>query len=374
MNLSTRCCWLLWGPAAVLALLGPRGLADSAGPRAPTEVSALAPLEPTLADPDRELLYGAAEDAPFAPPPLSDPDAPWLSSIDRVSLLEIVTGEPDVPDFYHTGSCREPCCPECRACCQCNEPWEWSLIPEGLIYRSYQAGPKESRFGSVWFSEQTGEGSLWDIALGGRVGVLRFGNRSPVHPEGWQLDIEGAAFPRLDITAGRRDLVSADYRFGIPLTYGLGRYQMKFAYYHLSSHLGDEFIERTGAQRINYVRDALVWGHSYFLTPDARSYAEIGYSYNTDGGAEPWEIQFGLEFAPPCPTGVCGAPFLAINALLQEEHDFGGMLTLQAGWAWRNAVGRLFRVGLHYHNGKSPQYEFFDRHEEQIGVGIWYDY
>ena len=108
--------------------------------------------------------------------------------------------------------------------------------------------------------------------------------------------------------------------------------------------------------------------------PDVRSYAEIAYSYHTDGGAEPWEIQFGLEFAPPCPTGIYGAPFVAVNALLQQEHDFGGMFTAQAGWAWRNAVGRLFRAGLHYHNGTSPQYEFFNRHEEQIGVGIWYDY
>ena len=68
------------------------------------------------------------------------------------------------------------------------------------------------------------------------------------------------------------------------------------------------------------------------------------------------------------------SPFVAVNALLQEEHDFGGSVTVQAGWAWRNAVGRLFRVGVHYLNGKSPQFEFFGRRAEQIGVGIWYDY
>ncbi len=348
---------------------------DDGAPRQLTglaQPSLLRPLPTTT--PGDDFLYGPPEVTHAVAPSPAPEDLPWTAAIDRVNLLELVTGEPDVPDFYHTGSCREPCCPECKACCHCNEPWDWTLIPEGLIYRSYLAGPKESRFGSVWFKEQSGEGSLWDIALGGRVGVLRFGNRSAVHPEGWQLDIEGAAFPRLDITEGRRDLVSVDFRFGIPLTYGFGRYQMKLAYYHLSSHLGDEFMERTGTQRINYVRDALVWGHSYFLTPDIRTYGEIGYSYNTDGGAEPWEIQVGFEYAPPCPTGICGAPFLAVNFLSQEEYDFGGLFTAQAGWAWRNAVGRLFRIGVHYHNGKSTQFEFFDQHEEQIGVGIWYDY
>jgi hypothetical protein len=360
--------------AAWAVLLAPPAAADDRAP-GPTELARPSLLEPLAPQPGDEFLYGPGEAGASIGPPAGDDveDPPWTAALDRLNLLEMVTGEPDVPDFYHTGSCREPCCPECQACCQCNEPWDWTLIPEGLIYRSYQAGPKEPRFGSVWFHERS-EGWLWDIALGGRVGILRFGNRSAVHPEGLQLDIEGGGFPRLDITDGRRDLVSADFRFGIPLTYGIGRYQMKFAYYHLSSHLGDEFMLRTGTQRINYVRDALVWGHSYFLTPELRSYGEVAFSYHYDGGAEPWEIQFGLEYAPPCPTGSWGAPFLAANALLQQEYDFGGLFTLQAGWAWRNAVGRLFRAGVHYHNGKSTQFEFFGRHEEQIGLGIWYDY
>ena len=65
---------------------------------------------------------------------------------------------------------------------------------------------------------------------------------------------------------------------------------------------------------------------------------------------------------------------VAANALLQEERDFGGIFTFQAGWAWRNSVGRLFRVGFQYLDGTSPQFQFFDVHEQQFGVGLWYDY
>jgi hypothetical protein len=330
-------------------------------------------------DGDEEMLYDNEGDATaprrgnaaMGPSPRAS-NSP-MSLLERISLLEAF-GEPcEADDFFHSGPCHSPCCAECQACCL-HEPWGWHVLPEGLIYRSYLAGPREARFGSFWFKEQTGDGSLWDVVLGGRAGVLRYGNSRAVHPEGWQLDIEGAAFPRLDISEGRRDVVSTDFRFGLPLTYGVGRYQMKLAYYHLSSHLGDEFIERTGATRINYVRDAAVWGHAYFLTPDVRVYGEVAYAYSRDGGVRPWEFQFGAEYAPPCPTGSCGAPFLAVNALLQEEHDFGGTLTVQAGWAWRNEVGRLFRIGIQYLDGKSPQGEFFQHHEEQIGVGIWYDY
>jgi hypothetical protein len=60
---------------------------------------------------------------------------------------------------------------------------------------------------------------------------------------------------------------------------------------------------------------------------------------------------------------------------LREEVDFGGELTAQAGYQWRGArSGRLLRVGLQYMTGKSPQYEFFNLNEEQLGIGLWFDY
>jgi hypothetical protein len=34
----------------------------------------------------------------------------------------------------------------------------------------------------------------------------------------------------------------------------------------------------------------------------------------------------------------------------------------------------LFRVGGQYLTGKSPQLEFPTEDEEQLGVGVWYDF
>jgi len=261
------------------------------------------------------------------------------------------------------------------AFCDCDvcRPWDWTVLPEGLIYRSYLAGVKEPRFTSFWFNEP-GFGWLWDSTLGGRAGLLRYGNHSAIDPQGLQIDIEGAGMPRLGLDDNRRELVSADFRFGVPITYGDGQWQYKLAYYHLSSHLGDEFMLRTGTVRNDFTLDVFVLGASYFPLESVRVYGEAGYAINTGGGSEPWEFQFGAEFAPPCATGCRGAPFLAVNAHLREEVDFGGNLVLQAGWAWRNPVGRLFRIGVQYYNGHSSQYEFFKTHEEQLGAGIWYDF
>lgn len=253
--------------------------------------------------------------------------------------------------------------------------WTWQLFPEGLIYRSYLAGGREPRLASKWVYERE-QGWLWDLAAGGRVGILRYGTEDDVLPEGWQLDVEGAAFPRLTLLPERdRDMVAADFRVGLPLTFRRGMWEGKFSYYHLSSHLGDEYMETfPTVNRINYVRDAFVLAVALRPNPDLRLYTEAGWAFNADGGAKPWEFQFGVDYCSTELTGFRATPFLALNGRIREELDFGGSFTAQAGLAWRARTGQLIRFGLHYFNGKSDQYQFFTEHEEQIGLGLWYDY
>jgi len=248
-----------------------------------------------------------------------------------------------------------------------------TMLPQGLIYASYLAGEKESRFRSYW-SHEKDSGWLWDLTAGGRVGLWRYGTTLDERPQGWQLDIEGAAMPRLDLERDR-DLVSADFRFGLPLTYGNDYYQGKFGYYHLSSHLGDEFLlANPGFTRLNYSRDELVWGHSLTPCEYLRLYVEAGWAFYSDI-SEPWAFQFGVDWAPTDATGARGAPFAAINAHLRQEVDYGGNLVVQVGWAWRRSpVSGMFRCGFEYYGGKSDQFAFFNESEQRVGLAIWYDY
>jgi hypothetical protein len=257
-----------------------------------------------------------------------------------------------------------------------DQPWCWQAVPRSVIYHSYLAGVHEPRLGIVAEREQQQGASFWDGTLGARVGVLRYGTTDGIMPQGWELDVEAAAMVRLTLDE-IGDFESADYRYGVPLTYGVDNWQFKFAAYHLSSHLGDEFaIANPGslANRINYVRNELVLGASYFPVPVMRLYGELGWGFHVDGGAEPWEVQFGTELSRPGPTGLNGTPYLAINANLRQEVDWGGDLSTQLGWLWRNETGQVMRLGFHYYNGKSSQFQFFDRFEQQVGLGLWYDF
>jgi hypothetical protein len=253
------------------------------------------------------------------------------------------------------------------------EQWDWVLLPTSIIYRSYLAGAKESRM-SAHIIHENDHYALWDATLGGRVGILRYGNRDNYFPEGFQWDVEGSAQVRLDIQ-NNVDVQAVDFRGGVPLTYGVGPHRYKLAYYHLSSHLGDEFLlNNVGYPRLNFARDVFLFGYSYYWTEKLRLYGEIGWAFYTDV-SEPWEMQFGIDWAPNRPTGFRGEPFFAINAHLREEVNFGGNLTAQAGWAWvGDENARLLRVGLHYYNGASSEFSFYAEHEQQLGLGLWYDF
>lgn len=267
------------------------------------------------------------------------------------------------------------------------DSYEWQWLPAGAIYRQYLADLKASRMAAQPVYEKD-DNFLLDGTLGGRFGLVRFGSKNPIFPEGFQIDIEGSAQARLD-PGTEFDLRSTDYRAGVPLTWGYNRWRTKLAYYHISAHAGDEFlIKNPTFHRINYVRDEIQLGQSYFLDEDWRIYGEVGYAFNANDGAEPLEFNFGVEYSPiqpvrfgartlgqQFPNGVVSGPFLAAHCNLREELNFSGNVALESGWQWRNMIdGRLLRIGGLLFSGASPQYQFYNTYELQAGLGFWYDF
>jgi hypothetical protein len=247
----------------------------------------------------------------------------------------------------------------------------WYFLPPGLIYHSYLAGEKEPRFASS-FLYQNRRGWIWEVSLGGRMGLLKYGTLDVDDPNGFQIDIEGGAMPRLDMEQ-QQDVDAVDFRIGVPITWRNGNWAFKAGYYHISSHLGDEFmLKHPEVERINYVRDSWILGTVYHFTDAFRVYGEAGYAFHRSGGVRPMMFQFGAEYSP---LHRFTSPFAAINGHLREEVNYGGSVNVTAGWQWRsNASGHLFRMGVHYYNGKSMQYSFFQQHEQHIGLGAWLDF
>ncbi len=251
-----------------------------------------------------------------------------------------------------------------------DSPWTWQILPDGILYRTYLAGEKEPRFAATWLHQQ-GRGWIWETALGGRVGLVRYGTPGAVGAEGWQLDLEGGALTRLD-WENHTDVDATDYRIGFPLTYRRGNWGVRVGYTHLSSHIGDEFIlTHPGAVHRNYVRDSVFVGLAYYYE-DMRLYAEVAVAPGAQGGAEPLEVQAGAEYSPLC---FGWAPFAAVNMHYREEFSTSASVNIEAGCQYRSYISnRLFRVGVQHYNGNSLQYSFFDQYEQLTGFGMWFDF
>jgi hypothetical protein len=122
----------------------------------------------------------------------------FLTNVDHIGwgIADIETGLPE-DCCFESQSVSSVFCDDEDLQYQHELDEDWQLLPSGLMYRSYLAGEKEPRFQFVPMFNTKG-GTVLETAMGGRVGLLRYGTHDSMVPEGWQLDMEGAVLARLD--------------------------------------------------------------------------------------------------------------------------------------------------------------------------------
>lgn len=284
-------------------------------------------------------------------------------------LPSFSTGQPDYLSF------KLPSAPQTEFATPSPETSDDHVLPDGLLYRSYIAGPQEPRFGSVLLYDISAREWRWDAMLGGRVGLFRRDTPDFLDIDSCQIDLEGAAIPRLNPHL-KMDVESTDFRFGLLWTALRDNVSYKIGYFHVSSHVGDEYLLKNPMfERRNFVRESFVFGRSSQVSPEVRTYGEFAWAFMAGGGAKPIQLQTGAEYAPIATSAKRGAPFSAINLQLRQEVGYAAGTNLMTGWQWKGPdSGRAFRCGLQYFNGPTNQYEFLRRYDNQLGLGVWFDY
>src|SRR6185436_401482 len=123
---------------------------------------------------------------------------------------------------------------------------------------------------------------LEDVAavnLGGEFPVLRWDGPADGR---MQLGLQGGIFSIFDMDADSKDLVNADYRIALPLSYQRGRVSALARLLHQSSHLGDEFLLRNRVERVNLSYEAFDLMGSYTPWRPLRIYGGAGYLFDQD--------------------------------------------------------------------------------------------
>ena len=253
-----------------------------------------------------------------------------------------------------------------------------TLFPSGDVYPVYIADPHRptnmlAEIGILSGSIPDTESPLTALGAGGRFGMLRFG---PARPEGraWQVSIE-AGFDALFDSENRLDVVGWDGNYGLTVTTASSsRLALKIALLHVSAHLGDEYAERTGRERINYTREELSVGAAWRWSPRWRAYGETGAAYHLgDPALDTWRVQSGIEYeSGPGPCGQRFGCYAAIDASSMQERNWRVDLTATIGIV-AQGIGRTSRIFLEWHDGRPTANEFFKDTVSSLSVGLKID-
>lgn len=253
------------------------------------------------------------------------------------------------------------------------------LFPAGELYPPYLADLHRPGFGLVQVHvasttiADAGD-SRFDLRLGGSFGVLRLGPRD--RPDrGWQLDVVAGFDGQFDVDRSY-DNIGWDGNYGLTLTTARGHgLAFKLGVYHTSSHVGDEYVERTGRRRIGYTREELTAGVSWRRGERWRLYAEGGWGYDLRNETlqEPGRGQVGLEHTAPGTLwrGRLGW-FAAADLSATEERGWDLTTSVQAGLLILSGP-RRWRIAAGFYDGRSTLGEFFRDDDRFLTLGLWLD-
>lgn len=184
--------------------------------------------------------------------------------------------------------------------------------------------------------------------------------------DGWELAgaIAAGAFSRFDLESSSQYFVEIHYRVGFQLR---GRYRgiaFRTELYHVSSHLGDEYLVVTGRERISTSREGVELLLELAPLPGLFVYGGPGWLIYSSRGFDRPSLRGGLEWEINRAPKRSVAPFFAADLSAWGELDWDPMVSLEGGVH----IGRHVRLAVTYGWGPSRAEQFLYESERLLGV------
>lgn len=251
--------------------------------------------------------------------------------------------------------------------------------PLGDPYRPYIADPNRVGFEITTMTYSRSEipdsgESRAGLKAGGRVGILRY-DPPGYEGEGWQFGMEFGYIGEFDLDRSY-DNLGWDGVYGLLITGPLSRtVHTKFGVTHRSSHVGDEYTERTGRRRINYTRQETLLGLSWNIVPTWRVYGEYGRAFDLGNPIlqDEGRAQVGIEYHPKEQWWNKRLGwFAALDVSAWEERDWDADTSFRIGYEF-DGEGARWTLSAVYHHGRSSISEFFQYTESYTGISLKVD-
>ena len=251
-----------------------------------------------------------------------------------------------------------------------------TTMPNGTLFQPLVADPKWPRF-TVAYQYYTKDKTLKHAF------APNFGASFPIHRivnnktgSEWEIGVQAGLFGLMDIGSNPTALINADYFVGIPITYRNGQWSSLARFYHISSHLGDEYMltkEGKKTRRINLSYEGIDLLASLNFD-GTRVYGGGGYIVHKDPSyVKPLKFQLGAEYYAHN-TYFYGRirPVSGIDFKIDEQGKWYPSISCKTGIQFENSalLSHKVQLMLEYYKGKSIHGQFYNDKVEYIGIGI----
>ncbi len=239
-------------------------------------------------------------------------------------------------------------------------------LPTTDIFRPLQADPREPQLALKYQSYDTrGDDFTIGAVQAGETFSLVEGH---IGDGTWQVGLQGGTFSIFNQDEDSNDLLNTDYIVSLPLTYRKGNWSGRARIFHISSHLGDEFIANNNVtDRLDVSFEALdlIISHDW---KQVRVYGGGGYLLRTTENLDRGIAQAGSEWRIKNALGELDLSLAADYKALGAQ-DWTINQSYQAALIFtRNK--RELRLLLEYYTGKSPNGQFFFNRLDYFGFGF----
>ena len=246
-----------------------------------------------------------------------------------------------------------------------------AVHPAGL-FTPLKADPRELHFGLRWALPQDHK-SVAEVAIGGYYGIYRW--TLPGGAGHAQVNIGGGIFPRFIFPDGK-DLQAIDFYGSLPFDFRLGKWSGRFMFYHVSSHLGDDYLNSSGRPAERNSWNSLRSLISYDVVSRLRIYAGYTYHLQVQPAAQNHAaFQGGCEMNLAAFNGGRGQVYAAADVQSWDRREWRPSLTSQIGvkMGRGTAQGRGISYFAEFSGGPKYYGQFFLEDETRVGVGAKFD-
>lgn len=185
---------------------------------------------------------------------------------------------------------------------------------------------------------------------------------------GTDVELSGAlhagAFSRFDLERPDQEFLQVHYRAGFLFRLRAGAVAARLEIYHVSSHLGDEFLTRTDRDPISTSREGVEVLLQTAPLEGLIVYGGPGVLLRSSEELESPSARAGAEWRQS--PGPAARLYAAADAFLWAESDWDPMLAFEAGLAF----GRHVRLGAIAGFGPSRADQFFREQETIAGLSF----